>query len=569
MGCSTSSGPGPREGTCACQREHFLQEYALGTNLGKGSFAQVRAATSSSGKKFAVKIVRVQQATQKGAWEGLRAESALWRQASGHENIVEFFEAFEAQGPATYYMVIEACRCRILDGLQCSSNIPASLSRCFKEMILGLTHVHRCGIVHRDVKPDNFVLGGPDALTTKLTDFGLAVLLPDSGLLFDVVGPALFASPEMLCESGYDTKTDVWSLGVTAYLMIYGDFPYAPQKNLGSMRKRSGKSVMRGTSGRGPIGRSRSFGPEKNQEDVIKGIIRTGVTAPIFRQLDWDHEAGAAVTVFVQGLLERCPEKRPSMLEALEGAFVQHLAIAAAEGPPREATDVEADAMDFSKFGFAIPAMECSTGSATLSREVTELLQREATGFDSLNGSKFAISFPALGTARPVSPELAPFPLMACSTGSRILSTASVSPQTDERHVACPDLVCSAGSAALSMARSLARDHSEWVNPSSRRDANMLFFAREPTEPLEVLDLELAQWLRVQHQAGTLINPQPQHGTPKAGKTMTADNKERTLAKLLVNTTDEHCPFFLNGNPCERESTLQSTSSGGRRRVLL
>jgi|GEM_PF-4109882 len=95
-----------------------------------------------------------------------------------------------------------------------------------RQVCLGLTEVHRLGIVHRDIKPSNILLGGPDhGGQAILTDFGLAKDPSDKGLTrTDTrLGTVEFLSPEQLsCARDVGPASDVYSLGVTAYYMFSG-----------------------------------------------------------------------------------------------------------------------------------------------------------------------------------------------------------------------------------------------------------------------------------------------------------------------------------------------------------
>merc|ERR1719296_155521 len=88
-----------------------------------------------------------------------------------------------------------------------------ALARPFRGMLAGIAAVHSAGVVHRDIKPDNFICTARGR-TVKLCDFGLAGLLCEDVVgLTGIYGTAPFLSPEMLKKLAYGTKTDVWSLG--------------------------------------------------------------------------------------------------------------------------------------------------------------------------------------------------------------------------------------------------------------------------------------------------------------------------------------------------------------------
>jgi serine/threonine protein kinase len=105
-----------------------------------------------------------------------------------------------------------------------------SLGKLVYQMLAALSHLHSYRLVHRDVKPDNFLVGGADGSTVKLCDFGHAAFLPKEGKLCEPVGTYGFMCPQMLRGELYDAKADIWSLGVTVYVLLFGTFPYAFNK---------------------------------------------------------------------------------------------------------------------------------------------------------------------------------------------------------------------------------------------------------------------------------------------------------------------------------------------------
>ena len=228
---------------------NFYDSYKLGKKLGQGTFGQVRMAKDKlNGKELAVKIVDVRHYDDKtGVCTGqisrtrnkaTRDEILLWKRvcAAECEHVVLLHRAFSDN--ALYYMVCERCKRSMLD-MTVDGLTEADLSDIFKQMIKGVLHTHRAEIVHRDVKPDNFLWGGPEHRTLKLCDFGLAAAMPQSGKLFGVYGTAPYMAPEMLTNVGYDYLVDIWSLGAVAFLLTYGRFPYTPVEQTSASMKES------------------------------------------------------------------------------------------------------------------------------------------------------------------------------------------------------------------------------------------------------------------------------------------------------------------------------------------
>lgn len=90
--------------------------------------------------------------------------------------------------------------------------------------------MHKKNIVHRDIKPENILLESkdPDNIVIKITDFGFAKCYdPQEGEgMDDVLGSPLYMAPEIVKKLKYDTKVDIWSLGILAYIILSGKPPF-------------------------------------------------------------------------------------------------------------------------------------------------------------------------------------------------------------------------------------------------------------------------------------------------------------------------------------------------------
>eukprot|EP00928_Gymnodinium_smaydae_P053073 TRINITY_DN37151_c0_g1_i1.p1 TRINITY_DN37151_c0_g1~~TRINITY_DN37151_c0_g1_i1.p1 ORF type:complete len:444 (-),score=37.80 TRINITY_DN37151_c0_g1_i1:405-1736(-) len=236
------------------QNKSFSECYRLGMKLGEGAFSQVRKAAPKAVPKdqltdsqlVAVKIIDL-RLTSNHASQGrvldknqlrlARDEAYLTSTVSKGQNCVKFIECFLED--CMYFMIMEACSTSLMDKLKSDRGLTRDvLPDVFRQMVSGIAHVHECGIVHRDVKPDNYLYGA-DGVTIKLCDLGLAELLPAGGKAVGVFGTAPYMSPEMLHRKPYGFNTDVWSFGCCAYLMAKGRFPYMPAVQSAAAMKES------------------------------------------------------------------------------------------------------------------------------------------------------------------------------------------------------------------------------------------------------------------------------------------------------------------------------------------
>lgn len=91
----------------------------------------------------------------------------------------------------------------------------------FRQILLGLRHLHGRGVAHRDLKPENLLVADP---FTILSDFGLSKFVATDGLLKSFCGTCLYAAPEvrLVNKKGYRPSVDIWSAGVIMLEFIFG-----------------------------------------------------------------------------------------------------------------------------------------------------------------------------------------------------------------------------------------------------------------------------------------------------------------------------------------------------------
>jgi len=94
-----------------------------------------------------------------------------------------------------------------------------------KRTLQGLDYLHDLGIIHRDIKSDNILLKKNGVI--KLSNFGYAAILTkEHPTRTSIVGTPFWMSPELIRSCEYDTKVDIWSLGITCREMADGTPPY-------------------------------------------------------------------------------------------------------------------------------------------------------------------------------------------------------------------------------------------------------------------------------------------------------------------------------------------------------
>lgn len=113
------------------------------------------------------------------------------------------------------------------------------IGRVARDILRALTRLHRLNRIHRDIRSDNILLNLRGEV--KLADFGhCAQLTPTQPQRNSVVGTPYWMSPEVIKGQNYDSKADIWSLGVVLLEMAEGDPPYVEHPPL----RVSDKSIL-------------------------------------------------------------------------------------------------------------------------------------------------------------------------------------------------------------------------------------------------------------------------------------------------------------------------------------
>lgn len=207
----------------------IIQNYRLVHMLGEGGMGSVwLAAHLQLGRQVAIKCLNPALFRNPAVRTRFRQEAVALAQLQ-HPNIVNLLDYYEdAQGA---YLVMEYVPGMALDDFIAERSGPitgARLENFLRQMLAGLSYVHQKGILHRDIKPGNFIVG--DDGTVKVLDFGIAKLLEAEDHKLTKtgthIGTVLYMSPEQVKGLPVDGRSDVYSLGVTLFQMATGRCPY-------------------------------------------------------------------------------------------------------------------------------------------------------------------------------------------------------------------------------------------------------------------------------------------------------------------------------------------------------
>ena len=208
---------------------HLLDgRYRLESRIAAGGFGEVwRAADTVLARPVAIKLLHAGLTGQPEILDRFRAE-ARNAGALSHENIARVYDYGEPDPPRPPFLVME-----LIEGPSLATVLvrgPLEAARTLDivaQVAAGLQAAHQAGLVHRDIKPGNLLLGPGGQV--KVTDFGIsraagAAPVTSTGVL---VGTPSYLAPERAAGGSATPVSDLYSLGMMAYECLAGRPPFA------------------------------------------------------------------------------------------------------------------------------------------------------------------------------------------------------------------------------------------------------------------------------------------------------------------------------------------------------
>ena len=211
-----------------------LSFYKYGRLIGQGAFGKVNLGLNVlTGRVVAIKSFNKNNFDVNSDFiKKIIYETNLMKKLN-HKNVTKILEMFEDD---KYILIIMEYinGGNLFSFVKKRRKLSEKISKfLFKQIILGLQHIHSHNIVHRDVKLENILIDLNN--TIKICDFGIGRVLsnPDD-LLYDQCGTPMYMAPEILFsskEKGYKGfPIDIWSAGIALYIMLSGTLPFSVKK---------------------------------------------------------------------------------------------------------------------------------------------------------------------------------------------------------------------------------------------------------------------------------------------------------------------------------------------------
>ncbi len=201
--------------------------YLLEEVIGSGGFGNVyRAVQRSLDRTVAIKVLLSDAGRDQEVRMRFRREARIMARLN-HPNIVQVFDMGEREH--TIYIAMEyvdgPSLQSVLGGTEAETLPPERQVEVIDQLCRALTYLHGEGVIHRDIKPTNVLLGSNG--TVKLTDFGISrpprtkedLAITHYG---QVIGTPYFMAPEVAAGQPADPRSDIFSLGLTLWTMVTG-----------------------------------------------------------------------------------------------------------------------------------------------------------------------------------------------------------------------------------------------------------------------------------------------------------------------------------------------------------
>ena len=273
----------------AVQNKSLFDKYEVKQKIGKGKFGLVKSGINKETKKpVAIKIM-AKKNMDKSDMELAKVEIDILKIAQ-HPNIIKLYDVFENEN--YIYIIMEYCSGGdLLSYFEYHEyELPeAKVCEIIHKLSMAVYYLHSYGIVHRDLKPENILMTDLSSnADMRLLDFGLSKIVGNDEKCTEPYGTLSFVAPEVLQGKPYDKSVDLWSIGIITFLLLCGYLP---------------------------------FDDKHSEREIARQTIQDPVP---YENKIWSKLSPEAKT-FVDGLLQKKPEKRYSIKEVLEHPWIKKM----------------------------------------------------------------------------------------------------------------------------------------------------------------------------------------------------------------------------------------------------
>ena len=210
--------------------ETKINFYLYGRRIGQGAFGKVNLGLNVlTGRVVAIKSFKTTPIKKfQHKMKKIQYETELMKRFN-HKNITKILEVFNDE---EYMLIIMEYinGGNLFSFVKKRRKLSEKMAKfLFRQIILGIQHIHSKNVVHRDIKLENILIDFDN--NVKICDFGIGkVLENEDELLYDKCGTPMYMAPEIILandDNGYKGfPVDIWSSGITLYIMLSGSLPF-------------------------------------------------------------------------------------------------------------------------------------------------------------------------------------------------------------------------------------------------------------------------------------------------------------------------------------------------------
>ena len=200
-----------------------INDFIITRHLGSGGFSNVKLGYHKKNKNYyAIKCMnKIHNSKDMVKW--IYHEKKILRSLN-HDNIIRLLDTFEDDDKI--YFVLEFLNgCDLGKFFDSKIREESIIKKIVIQVLLAIQYCHKNSIIHRDIKISNILIDKD--YNIKLTDFGLSSIKKHPlDLFYNNVGTVHFSPPELLNRAGCDERSDIWSFGITIYVLLVGKYPF-------------------------------------------------------------------------------------------------------------------------------------------------------------------------------------------------------------------------------------------------------------------------------------------------------------------------------------------------------
>lgn len=239
--------------------------------IGKGSYSSVyKGFHKKTLKEVAIKRIEYENIDIK-LKNQINSEMNLMKKIN-HPNIVKLYDIYFDKEKFIYF-ILEYCEQGDLYKFLNKRPMKEKYAKKYMiQLVNGLKYLYEMKIIHRDLKPQNIMITKDNII--KISDFGFARYFESNKMLNTLCGTPLYMAPEIICDNNYNNKSDLWSIGIILYEIIFGIRPYNGN-NLTNLLKCINNSEI-------------NFPKKINISDHCKDLIKQLLKKNPEYRIDWD-----------------------------------------------------------------------------------------------------------------------------------------------------------------------------------------------------------------------------------------------------------------------------------------